>query len=325
VSPRVGKASPTSDRQSIRFLTWNLWAFDTDREARRHAITETLRALHPDICCLQEVRADLVEDFGEVLGDALGLSVERTQPVETTWWHQRLDDASADVTNVILTRWPRSDLWTLPLPFDASGHERRTALLARVEAPNGPLLTVCTQLTSAPQLSALRSQQVRAIAQAVVTRRQDDDLVVLGGDLNAEPDSDEVRLLCGHKTPPAADGLVLLDAWRFAPPDEPGWTWSRRNRYVAVTGEPDSRIDYILVGAAPSGRLPVVTSIKVAGDHSHEGSQASDHFAVVADLEVQTWSSRAPWWNRSFRSGSPRRSPRWHQAVGLAVTRVAPL
>ena len=40
--------------------------------------------------------------------------------------------------------------------------------------------------------------------------------VVVLGDMNAEPDSDEIRLLCGHKTAPAREGFVLVDAWRYA-------------------------------------------------------------------------------------------------------------
>ncbi len=78
-----------------------------------------------------------------------------------------------------------------------------------------------------------------------------------------------------------------MGAWRFAAPFDPGWTWDRRNPYVAVTGEPDSRIDYTLLGPPlPSGRLPTVTSVKVMGAEPWDGTFASDHFAVTVDIEV---------------------------------------
>jgi len=35
--------------------------------------------------------------------------------------------------------------------------------------------------------------------------------------LNAEPDSDEIRLLCGHKTAPAREGFVLVDRLAVRP------------------------------------------------------------------------------------------------------------
>ena len=51
-----------------------------------------------------------------------------------------------------------------------------------------------------------------------------------------------------HKTAPVVPGLVLVDAWRYADPMSPGWTWDRPNPYVAATGEPSARIDNVLVG-----------------------------------------------------------------------------
>src|SRR5262249_57588345 len=71
---------------------------------------------------------------------------------------------------------------------------------------------------------------------------------VVTGDLNAEPGSDELRLLGGVLTAPAVDGLVLVDAWRYAAPGDPGFTWDHRNGYQSHSVIPDSRIDYILVG-----------------------------------------------------------------------------
>ena len=39
-----------------------------------------------------------------------------------------------------------------------------------------------------------------------------------------------------HKTAPMVPGLVLVDAWQYADPMSPGWTWDRRNPLVAATG-----------------------------------------------------------------------------------------
>ena len=276
----------------IRVVTWNLWAFDTDRATRRDRIVNSLRAIRPDLCCLQEVRSDDREDFARTLSETLDLSVQRTRPVGVEWWRSRLGDETALVDNVLLSRWPTSEITTLQLPAEPGGREERSALFARVETPTGPVLCIVTQLSSSPLSSALRSRQVRAISQGIAERRRVGDVVLLGGDLNAEPDSDEVRLLCGHKTPPAAEGVVLLDAWRFAEHGNPGWTWDRRNPYVAATGEPDSRIDYILLGPTASGRLPSVHAVEVAACEEPTGAHPSDHRAVVADFALP---GDSPW------------------------------
>lgn len=110
----------------------------------------------------------------------------------------------------------------------------------------GPFFT--TQPSSPPDESALRCTRVVQVSRFVARHAGCGFPPVLTGDLNAEPDTDEVRLVYGHKTAPAVPGQVLVDAWRYADPAEPGDTWDRRNPFVRATHEPSSRIDYILVG-----------------------------------------------------------------------------
>ena len=104
-------------------------------------------------------------------------------------------------------------------------------------------------------------------------------------DLNAEPDADEIRLLGGHKTAPVVPGLVLVDAWGYADPMTPGWTWDRRNPYVAATGEPSSRIDYVLVGLPTASGAGRVRSVRLIGDRPVDGVWPSDHAGVLAELQ----------------------------------------
>jgi endonuclease/exonuclease/phosphatase family metal-dependent hydrolase len=106
---------------------------------------------------------------------------------------------------------------------------------------------------------------------------------VITGDFNAEPGSDELRLLSGLLTDPAVPGLVLLDSWRYVDPRDPGFTWDLRNPYQDDSLIPDSRIDYIMVGLPWEGRGRV-ESVRLAGNAPVRGVWPSDHFAVVADL-----------------------------------------
>jgi endonuclease/exonuclease/phosphatase family metal-dependent hydrolase len=109
---------------------------------------------------------------------------------------------------------------------------------------------------------------------------------VLTGDLNAEPDADEIRLLCGHKTAPVVPALVLVDAWRYADPAAPGDTWDRRNPHVRATYEPGARIDYVLVGVPGPRGIGHVVAARRTGDVPVAGVWPSDHAAVMVDLAV---------------------------------------
>jgi hypothetical protein len=93
-----------------------------------------------------------------------------------------------------------------------------------------------------------------------------------------------LRLLGGLFTEPVVPGLVLLDAWRFADPGDPGFTWDRRNGYQGGSRLPDSRIDYILAGLPGRGQARV-RSARLAGTAPVDGVWPSDHFAVVAELD----------------------------------------
>jgi endonuclease/exonuclease/phosphatase family metal-dependent hydrolase len=127
--------------------------------------------------------------------------------------------------------------------------------------------------------------QVRTLAEFIAEHSADCTYPpVITGDFNAEPGSDELRLLGGLLTAPAVPGQVLLDAWRYADPGDPGFTWDLRNGYQARSVIPDSRIDYVLVGLPRKG-LGRVRSVRVAGNAPVADVWPSDHFAVAADLQ----------------------------------------
>jgi endonuclease/exonuclease/phosphatase family metal-dependent hydrolase len=183
----------------------------------------------------------------------------------------------------VLSRWPLLAIEELELPTGELA-EGRVAIGVKIAAPSGVLPFVTTHLTYRPGGSAIRLEQVRALAGFVAGQAAGCAYPpVVTGDLNAEPASDELRLLGGLLTTPAVPGLVLLDAWRYAAPGDPGFTWDRRNVYQSRSPIPDSRIDYVLVGlpAQDRGR---VEAVRLAGDVPVDGVLPSDHYAVVADL-----------------------------------------
>lgn len=124
------------------------------------------------------------------------------------------------------------------------------ALFARINAPTHQVPFFTTHLSSAMDASAIRCQQVEALVRFVASHSQATDFPpIVTGDVNAFPDSDEVRQFGGYKTAPVLPGQVFLDAWVYTDPAQPSVTWNAANPFVAARFEPCVRVDYIhLVG-----------------------------------------------------------------------------
>lgn len=268
---------------SVRVLTWNLWWRFDDWRRRLEAIGAVLEEVRPDICCFQEVWSHEAADAAVLLGEGAGLPhVARSHTDVPERWQNRIDEPGMDFGNAIVSRWPIGETDVRRLPST----DGRTALAGRVDAPSGPVPVISTHLTAGPASSAQRCSQVRALVELVASFGRGYDFPpVIAGDLNAEPDSDEIRLLGGHKTAPYIDGLFFLDAWMFAADrSDPGWTWRRDNPYVAYG--PSARIDYLHLGDFGPDGQGEVRSVEVVGDKEVGGVWPSDHLAVVADLST---------------------------------------
>ena len=265
----------------MRIVSWNLWWRYGPWKPRQEAIAATLAEVRPDVCGLQEVWEVPGENLAAELAGRLGM--HWCWAAATSGRDEHGEELS--IGNAILSRWPITSHTQAGLPAGHLEDERRVAVYARIDAPGGALPVFTTHLTYGPGLSQVRTAQARALAQFVAGHAADCAYPpVVTGDLNAEPGSDELRLLGGLLTSPAVPGLVLIDAWRYAEPGDPGFTWDHRNGYQADSVIPDSRIDYILVGL-PRHRRGKVRSVQLAGTAPVDGIWPSDHFAVVADLE----------------------------------------
>ncbi|WKX74285.1 endonuclease/exonuclease/phosphatase family protein [Streptomyces sp. XD-27] len=278
----------------MRVLTWNVWWLFGAWERRREAIAAVLRDARPDVIGLQEVWARGDENLAEWLARRLSRDLDD----EWTWtwasskvpgrWRKRIADGAAEtaeVGNAVLSRWPIADRAVLTLPTAGGEDEGRLALYARIDAPGAPVPFFTAHLNHAVHESAVRCAQVAALARFVADHRGGTDFPpVVTGDFNARPDSDEIRLLGGHRTAPALPGQVLVDAWEYADPAAPAATWDRANPHVAESFEPSARIDYVHVGLPGPDGLGRVRAVRRAGDAPVAGVWPSDHAAVVADL-----------------------------------------
>jgi endonuclease/exonuclease/phosphatase family metal-dependent hydrolase len=258
----------------LRVLTWNIWWQFGPWEARQPAIAGTLAAVDADVVCLQECWPEQVEGLGRELGYQVAYA-------------SRIDLNGVPFGNAVLSRWPITSSEWRPLPSPPDLDEQRTVLRADIEGPRGALQVFSTHLHWRFDHSAIRVEQVRAICRFVDESRPAGGRTfppIVGGDFNADADSDEIRLLNGRSAPPVPK-LVFHDAWEAAGGDrEAGWTWSNDNPFARLDLEPNRRIDYVFVGWPKEGGAGHVVACDVVGADPVDGMVGSDHHGVLAQL-----------------------------------------
>lgn len=259
----------------VRVLTWNVWWRYGPWRQRQPAIEQTVQDLNADVIALQEVWDDGQQNFAKLLADKLGY----------THVYAAYDERKKGVQfgNAILSRWPIDTNDSRKLPAPANAEERRCVLYGAIDGPRGPLQVFTTHLNWKPQHSHVRQLQVKAVAEFIAEHATNAYPPILCGDFNANPDSEEIRMLTGQTTC-AVEGLVFFDAWRVAGDESGGLTWDNKNPYAVLELEPSRRIDYVLVGFPGRGGAGHVCHIEVTGDEPVDGVWPSDHHAVLAEL-----------------------------------------
>ncbi|SHN46947.1 endonuclease/exonuclease/phosphatase family protein [Cryptosporangium aurantiacum] len=257
----------------LRVLTINVQhdAGDPRRTAR---INAELRRLAPDLVVFQEVCYPGERDQLAELVDGVGLRTTHQEAV----LDQLPPDADVYGGSAIATRWPHRVLEVV---------EGRTAdglywytLAASVGLPGlGPVLLLHPTTFWKPDAEAYRERQVREVADLDARHRTALPTIV-AGDFNAEPESPSIRYLAGR----------YQDAWAVAG-DGPGHTWTVDNPLGAaeierLIGQPGirQRIDYVFVANAR------IEGVQLVGDRPVDGVWLSDHYGVLADLDVTTGS-----------------------------------
>lgn len=268
-----------------RVLTWNLWWRFGDWETRQPLLLDGVERAGADIVTVQECWQTSDEAQSTMLAEASGLSHVAWSPNRLSHrWRTRLTNAPDDlvVGLAILSRWPIIDTVEIELPPGSARPGGRTALAAIIDHPRGRLPVITTHLEAHPARSAVRVEQLNAVAEMV--RDVVDEIgpgslaPVVTGDMNAEPHSDEIRRFSGLQTAPHIEDQSFQDAWHVAAAEgDPGWTWRKDNPHIEA-GNPNARIDYVFT--AMTGRVAAVDLVGAGKD----GKWPSDHVGVVADL-----------------------------------------
>ena len=256
--PGYGPLVPTR----VRIVTWNLWGRYGPWEARLPVIAENLGAINADILALQEVWEDDTRSQARELAAELGC----TEPV----FAANLERDGARSGNAVLSRWPitRHEVRNLPRrgandAVDEEGEER-LCVFAEDRGPARPIQVFSAHLSWSDDHSSIRQAQVADICRFVRETRPRPFPAVLCGDLNADPASDEIRMLTGRAASPVPR-VVFRDAWEAAGNREPGYTWSNANPFAAAALDLDRRIDHVMVGHPKLGGVGHVLSAQSRG------------------------------------------------------------
>jgi endonuclease/exonuclease/phosphatase family metal-dependent hydrolase len=275
------------DRSTVRVLTLNCWNLSEPIAERIALIRAGIESLQPDLIGLQEiiVRADGLDEGALILD---GLDYQR---VFAPAFHftdagiaRSTDPGAHAFGNLIASRWPLRHDEVQALPGSET-HEYRCALGALVDAPFGSIPFVTTHLNWKFHHGNIRERQVIALAEFTNRLAKGAGFQpILVGDMNADPDSNEIRFLAGLA---ALEGrsTYFQDAWRVAG-DGHGFTWDNRNRFAAIMFEPNRRIDYIFVGLANMHARGRIDAARLVLNEPQGDVFPSDHFGLLAEIRI---------------------------------------
>ncbi len=278
---------------TLRVVTLNFWGIEPPLDRRLALAIRQLQALAPDVVCLQEARpldGAAGRTTADELADALGLTARYAPAAQ--WDATTYPGVPAgELGNAILARDIATSK-TLVLPAGHPGDER-VLLSAQVATAGGPIWIHTTHLNYRLDDGIAREQQVLAVDDAIRAcgRGNTDAPQILCGDMNATPDSDEMRFLRGLTTL-GGRRTHFQDAWLRRHPHEEGITWSSENRFTRPLRslDLDRRIDFIYVTTRKKDGRGTVHDCRVVLDERDGAGDdyicASDHFGVMADVQV---------------------------------------
>lgn len=274
----------------LRVLTINIWNRQGPWEHRLRLLQKGIAALDPDVIGLQEVihrpkgarehcQACVIADAWRAAGGP-ARTFESFGPAFT---YQNGDQFG----NAIVSRYPLHQDQTFPHPTE----DQRSLHFARVETPAGLVPFFVTHYSWRLDEGVVREDQALFTARTIDATVRDGDLpAILVGDLNAAPDTTELRFLRGVASIERTS-TFFTDCFERCG-EGPGFTFDPpKNPHAALTWEVPRRIDYVLTrGPDDHGRgLPLSARVVLDEVTEHDGSPIapSDHYGVFAEIRME--------------------------------------
>jgi endonuclease/exonuclease/phosphatase family metal-dependent hydrolase len=247
---------------------------------RQEQLRAQVRALDPDLVCLQEV---VVSDDYDQLGFLLGGTGLHTV-------HDTAGLAGATWGTAIATRWAPTHIETVRLTHSEPGP---TMIAAVVPLPIGvEMLFLGVKPAYKFTDEAARCRQALEIT-ALEERLREQAPTVIAGDFDAQPDNECMRYYMG-RAPLDGRSVHFRDAWELAGDGGPGHTWTTGNPWVEqvtstgwIQAPHQRRIDYILLGS-PEHHAAVLSKISFCRVVLNLAPIPSDHYGVLAEIELRS-------------------------------------
>lgn len=240
----------------VRVLVYNIHAGkDAQAADNLQRVAGIVRESGADIVLLQEV------DRGTTRSGNVD-QVERLRALTgfNAAFGKTLDYQGGQYGIAILSRWPISFDTVIHLPVEPPQHrsgvsyEPRGALRVAVESPAGRIHVLNTHIDASRE-DDYRRQEARTVIALADTLKRGFGIVLIGGDLNSEPES-------------AVLGQFIAAGWRD------NWKTCGRGSGLSYPADvPVKRIDYLLA----SGAVRCVKASVIA-------TQASDHRPVLFEI-----------------------------------------
>ncbi|MFC7141057.1 endonuclease/exonuclease/phosphatase family protein [Halosimplex aquaticum] len=261
---------------AVRVLTYNVRRDvasdgEFDWAARRDAVASTLRFHRPDVIGLQEPLAHQYADVRDAL-----------PAYEWVGQSRNADDGDGEFCPVGYRRdrFERVDagtFWLSPTPeepgsvgWDAAYPRIATWVRLEYRRSGERLLYANTHLDH--ESARARAEGAELLRERVQEQRENDEALVVGGDLNCLAGDEPHRALAGPD-----EESPLVDA-REASPHPPHGPSTTRTDFEGLL--PDRQIDHVFVAGCD------VAGYGVAADVMGDGWFPSDHLPVVVDLEL---------------------------------------
>lgn len=260
---------------TVRVVTWNTWGRYGPRwEIRQAGLEDALAEEEPDVVCLVESWRSGESSQPERVAARLGLR----HSCFVGDWQQ--EDWVSGIG--LVCRWPMSEPQRRPLRSQEREGPGQVVHVV-VDGERGPIQLFAVMLDYPLHASGVRKDQVRQLVQFIEEVASHRDPVVVCGDFNAAPESDEIRMLTGLSAT-ARPGMVFYDSWEVAGDGSTGYTWCNRNPLAAIALYPDRRFDYIFSAWPRRGGVGHPTRCAMLGVRPPDQDQISDHYGLTADL-----------------------------------------
>jgi endonuclease/exonuclease/phosphatase family metal-dependent hydrolase len=271
----------------LRVLTINV-QHDQGDPRRTARLNAEIQRLAPDLVALQEVCYPGEWDQLAELVAGTGLAYTTHQAAVLDRQPPRADRYGGAA---VATRWPHRVVEVLDHPGTPDASWWTLAIAVNLPSAGKQLMIVPT---TEWELDAEEARERQALEVTDLDRRHRTALpTIIAGDLNAGPEASSIRYLSGLQSL-NGHSVRYHDAWTVAG-QGPGHTWTVDNPVAAVeidalVGQPGHRrrIDYVFVGSAHAHPQAVtrVLAADLVGTQPVDGVWLSDHYGVVADLEV---------------------------------------